>query len=249
VTNSIRFLAASLVVAMLLPLPVRGAETGTIQGTIDKPGDVTAVFAIERFSKKMFPGKLDPKTGKFTIAGLPLEAKYDCIVDFAGARLEGVNVKVPRSEYEEEQPLSKEDDAKLRQIIKELNQFEDTIDILAVTGNIQHAAIVLNKRRIKPFYESKPGEIIWRLEVWRFEKPEETWTKVQDELFLIHYRERIQKTVYDKKSITLDPELGGLRLTKKQTSIDVGKVALPGKELGVKMRPVKPAPTEKKSED
>ena len=33
---------------------------------------------------------------------------------------------------------------------------------MTITGNIQHAAVILNKLRTKPFYESKPGEVIWR---------------------------------------------------------------------------------------
>src|SRR5437764_570882 len=84
----------------------------------------------------------------------------------------------------------------------------------------------------------KPGEVIWRLEVWRFEKPDEAWIKVQDELFLVLYRQRLQKADFDKKTLTLDPALGGIKLTEKQTSIDLGKVALPGKEAGIKLRPV-----------
>src|SRR5438270_565836 len=69
-----------------------------------------------------------------------------------------------------------------------------------------------------------------------FEKPEESWVKVQDELFLVLYRERLQKAEFEKKSLTLDPALGGLKLTAKQTTADVGRVALPGKEPGIKLR-------------
>jgi hypothetical protein len=74
------------------------AETGAITGTIDKPAAVTAVTAINRANDKKYPGKVDNKTGKFTIAGLPLKATYDVIVDAGNVRLEGVNLKVPRSD-------------------------------------------------------------------------------------------------------------------------------------------------------
>ena len=59
--------------------------------------------------------------------------------------------------------------------------------------------------------------MIWRVEVWAFEKPEETWVKEQGgDLFAVLHRERIQKTEFDKKSVTLDPALGGVQLTDKQ---------------------------------
>ena len=150
-----------------------------------------------------------------------------------------MNVKVPRSDYEEEQPLSKEDIATIKKKALELNQFEDKIEIMCVVGNLQHAAVVLNKLRTKPFVGSKLGEVIWRLELWHFERPEQTWFKVQDELFQVLYRERLQKAAFDKKTLTLDAALGGLKLTDKRPSVDVGKIVLPAKDPGIRLRPVK----------
>jgi hypothetical protein len=228
-----RSLLTVVLIAGLAPCAV--AETGSITGVIDKAEKVTAINAIDRNNDKKFPAKIDAKTGKFIIDGLPF-GTYDLLIDFGKARLEGVNLRVPRSDYEVEQPLSKDDEKSLKEKARELNQFEDEVDVLTIKGNIQHAAVVLNKRRTKPFYESKPGEIIWRLEVWRFEKPDETWIKVQDELFLVLYRERLQKTDYDKKSVTLDGTLGGLKVSKEKTTLDVGTIKLPAGEAGVRIR-------------
>lgn len=224
---------------LLAPPAARGADTGSITGTVDKPAAVTAVTAIDRETDKKYPGKLDAKTGRFTIAGLPLGKTYDCIVDAGPVRLEGVNLKVPRSDYEEEQPLSKEDVAAIRKIARDLNKFENEIEVMTVTGNIQHAAVILNKKRTTPFYESKPGEMIWRLEVWRFEKPEEHWVKVQDELALVLYRQRLQKAVFEKKVLTLDSALGGHKLTAKQPNVELGKVVLPSNKAGICLRGAK----------
>jgi hypothetical protein len=218
---------------------IAAGETGSIRGTVDKPGLVTAVTVIDRTSSKTdkkYPGKLDAQTGRFAIDGLPLGATYDVVIDAAGARLEGINLKVRPSDFEEEQPLTAEDIAALKTQAIALNKFEDSIEVLAVTGNAQHAAVVLNKLRTKPFYESKPGEVIWRLELWHFERPEETWVKDQDELFLVFYRERIQKSIYDKKSLTLDPALGGHKLTGKTASLDLGVIKLPSREPGIRLR-------------
>ena len=212
------------------------ADPGSITGTVDKPEKITAVAAIDRASGKRYAGILDAKLSRFTIDSLPLEADYDCVIDFEGARLEGVNLKVPRSDYEEEQPLSKEDIETIKTKVLAMNKFEDVVEVMAIRGNIQHAAVLLNKLRTTPFFGSKDGEMIWRPELWHFEKPEETWTKVQDEMFIVLYRERTSKDAFEKKSVTFDESLGGQRPTAKQPKVDLGKVILPSAEPGIRFR-------------
>src|SRR5262249_52220328 len=119
---------------------------------------------------------------------------------------------------------------------KHLNKFENQVEVMTIRGNIQHAAVLLNKLRTEPFINSNPGEVIWRLELWRFEKPDETWIKVQDELFTVLYRERLQKSAFDKRSLTLDPALGGIKRSDKTTKVDLGKVTLPDKKQGIRLR-------------
>jgi hypothetical protein len=223
---------------LLTALPARAAETGTITGTIVAPKGSTAITAVNRADEvdKKYKGTLDAKTGKFTIDNLALGATYDVVVDVGPVRLEGVNLKVPPSDFEEEMPLTKEDVAAITKICKLLNKFENEIEIMTITGNCQHAAVVLNKKRTTPFYESKPGEMIWRLELWHFDKPEEDWIKSQEYLAIMFYRERLQKTVFDKKSLTLDPALGGIALSAKTKTVDIGKVMLPDGKAGLKLR-------------
>ena len=209
---------------------------GSISGRLKDPKSAKSIVAVNRTTRKKFPGKINQTTGRFTIDGLPLNATYDCIIDFQKARLEGVNLKVPRSDYEEEQPLSKEDIETIRGKVRRMNKFEDVVEIKTIQGNIQHAAILINKLRTKPFFGSKPGEVIWRAELWHFERPEETWLKVQDELFIVLYRERINKSEYAKKSLTFDPALGGVTLTVKQPRIDLKTVQPPLAKPGVHLR-------------
>jgi len=229
----------ALLAALVVLIPARAAEKGTITGTVDRAAQVTAVTAINRADDKKYPGKVDPKMGQFTIADLPLGNSYDVIVDAGAARLEGVNLKVPRSDYEEEQPLTKDDIKTIKAKALELNQFEDKVEVMTVVGNIQHAAVLLNKLRTKAFVNSNEGEVVWRLEVWHFEKPDEAWFKVQDELFQVLYRERIQQKDFEKKALTLDASLGGIKLTQKKPKADVGKVVLPSRETGIRLRPIK----------
>ena len=217
-----------------------GAATGTITGTVEAPGQVVAVAAIDRATDKKYPGVVDAASGKFQIAGLPLGGTVDCLIDYQdGARLEGVNLKVPRSDYEEEQPLSAEDVETIKGQVRHLNKFEDEVAILTVQGNIQHAAVLVNKRRTRPFVNSKPGEIVWRCELWHFERPEETWVKVQEELFLVLYRERIPDADYQKKSLTFDPALGGTAVSPESPTINLGPVKRPDPKPGVRLRSTK----------
>src|SRR5437867_11284476 len=106
-----RWITAPLLFGVLLlrATAAPAGDTGTITGTLSTPTIVTAITAVTRATDKKFPSKLDAKSGRFTLSGLPLSARYDLQIDFAAARLEGISLKVPRSDYEEEQPLSKED--------------------------------------------------------------------------------------------------------------------------------------------
>jgi hypothetical protein len=210
------------------------ADTGSITGTVDKPKDMKAIVAIDRATDKKFTGKVDKSTGKFTVESLPVGAKYDLIMDYGLARLEGVNLKVPPADNAE--TLTKADLGSLKTRVKELNQFEDVVEVLAIRGNGEHAAVFLNKLRTKPFVNSNPGEIVWRVELWHFEKAEETWIKVQDELFTVYYRERIQKTAFDQKVITFDPGLGGLEVTREKPNLALGEVKLPAPQSGIRLR-------------
>jgi hypothetical protein len=231
---------SSLAILMFAVLSGVGAEpTGAITGLVDKPERVTAVAAIDRTSGKVdkkFAGKIDSKTGRFTIDGLPLRNAYDVVIDCDSSRLEGVDLSVKRSDYEEEQPISKEDLEAIDKSCRSLNKFEDKLDVLAIRGNIQHAAVVVNKLKFHPFVNSSPGEVIWRLELWHFQKPDETWIKTQDEQFCVFYRQRMQKSEYDKKSIVLDPSLGGHRPIERKSTVDIGKIELPTAEPGIRLR-------------
>ena len=223
---------------LLLSLTLAGAEgPGTISGTLDHPESVAAVVALDRETDKAFPGTIDAATGRFTIAGLPAGKAFDGRIDYRdGSRLEGVSLKVPPSDFEEEQPLSPEDIQTITTQVRDLNKFEDEVAILAIAGNAQHAAVVLNKLRTRPFVNSRPGEVVWRAERWYFVRPDEDWLKSPDELFLVLYRERLQKQDYDKKALTFDPALGGLAITAEAPTIDLGAISRPPAGPGVRLR-------------
>ena len=111
---------------------------------------------------------------------MPLEATYDLLFEFGDhGLLEGVNFNVPHSDYEMEQPMSKDDVKTLTEQIKTLNQFENNVEILTIKGNIQHATVLLNKTRTTPFVNPGPRRDDLAGGGVGFEKPEETWVKEQ----------------------------------------------------------------------
>ena len=213
------------------------AATGSITGTVDKPAAVTKVTAVNRTDDKRYPGEVDATTGKFTVKDLPLNATYDLMIEAGDATLEGVNLNVPHSDFEIEQPMTKDDVKAVTEAARALNQFENNVEVMTVVGNVQHAAVLLNKTRTTPFVNQAPGEMIWRVEVWQFEKPEEAWVKDRSgDLFVVLHRERLQKSDFEKKALTLDPTLGGVVLTEKQPDVELGNAALPSNERGVRLR-------------
>jgi hypothetical protein len=213
------------------------AEPGVISGKLDKASVLKAARAVNREDPdKKYPGEVDARTGAFVIKNLPLGTTYDVVLEVGPAILEGVNLKVMRSDFEEEQPLTREDVEKLKAAALALNKFENKVEVLGVFGNIQHAAVVLNKLRTEAFINSNPGEMIWRLEVWRFERPDETWIKRQDELATVHYRKRLPKADFAKIALTLEPALGGIELTEKQPEVKLAPVAAPATEPGIRLR-------------
>lgn len=230
--------ALSLLTALAAPSAL---FSGSITGAIPPDRPLTKVAAVDRQSGKKYVGTLNAAEGRFVIDDLP-PGRYDCLFDFGNARLEGVSFQVPASDYEEEQPLTEEDVAVIKAKVLSMNKFEDQVEVMAIEGNIQHAVILLNKLRTKEFYAAKPGEIIWRAELWHFERPEETWLKVQDEMFIVLYRERIPRSEYDKKSVTFDPQLGGLEMTDTNPRIDLGTIEPPVAKRGVRLRLSKPKP-------
>ncbi len=226
----------SVSVVLALAAAARAA-TGSVAGTVDKPAAVTKVIAVNRAEDKRYPGEVDAKTGRFTVKDLPLNTTYDLIIEAGDATLEGVNLNVPHSDFEIEQPLTKDDVKAVTATVKSLNPFENNVEVMTVVGNVQHAAVLLNKTRTTPFVNQAPGEMIWRVEVWQFEKPDETWIKDRSgDLFVVLHRERLQKSDFEKKSLTLDPTLGGVAVTEKQPDVELGKVVLPSNERGVRLR-------------
>lgn len=236
--SAVHAAAASAVLAVAVSgvLADDGAadRAGMIVGRVDAAAGAHAVEAIDRQAQQRYPGTLDAD-GAFRVAGLPVGKSYDLAIDYQQARLEGVDLRVPPSDYEANQPLTDEDRQELRERVERLNRFEDVLEFLAIEGNAQHAAVLVNKLRTRPFFDSRPGEVIWRAEIWRFTRPDDHWVKTDDELFVVLYRKRFSRQEYDQQAITFDPRLGGLEPTAEAPVVDLGRVALCAPQPGIRL--------------
>ena len=211
------------------------AQTGAIRGTLEACDAGTTLAVVDRTTGKKHAAQLDVASGQFDVTALPLTGAFDILIERNTSLVEGIDLSVPRSDYEEEQPLTEDDVLSIKKKVASLNQFEDTVEVLTVEGNIQHASVLVNKLRTNPFYGSKPGEIVWRVELWHFERPDETWVKVQDELFLTLHRERLALAAYERKSVTFVPGLGGIRLSRESPVAEMGTIRLPPANSGVRV--------------
>ena len=233
------------------------AVTGRITGVVDKPDQVTAVYVIDRrntsvgqLAVRKYRAQLDRKSGRFTVGKLPLGIRYDCVIQFGTALLEGVDLSVKPAMFEDDfgtpvevkDPLTDEDRQTITELIGGQSKFMDRVDVLAMRGNPLYAAVLVNKVRTTPFYASAPGEALWRTELWHFERPEEIWLKSQDELFIVLHRERLPYRAYKEKSITFDSTLGGLLPTEDHPMVDLGSIQLPAAKPGVRFQ-TQPIPT------
>ena len=221
--------------------PAADAATGALRGVLAPASNVTAVAAIARVNDAVWPGVYDAASGRFEVAGLPLGTSLDLRVTYAaGARLEGVNLRPTLSgntALEDDEPLPDTERDDVCKRIRRMIVFEDIVDIVAATGASRHVCAMVERIRNRPFYASKPDELIWRLEVWRFEKPEdtETWTRVGDAEGVL-YRARMSRAALHAMRLTFDPRLGGLCPTAAAPVRELGTVRLPEVTPGVWLR-------------
>ncbi|HPD13891.1 MAG TPA: hypothetical protein PLE19_03030 [Planctomycetota bacterium] len=92
--------------AACVALAAAGEATGRIAGTLTPAGKALKVGAVERIPATIMKlmdrthwGKVDPKTGEYSVEGLA-PRKYDLAVETAEGRIEGVELRVLGEENE-----------------------------------------------------------------------------------------------------------------------------------------------------
>ena len=254
-TNETRRVMTSGIVNALMCLIVMSGISGTsanafggvIRATLDANEPIKRVWAIQRrvgtlttskgkkhdigIYANVHEGKVVGR--KIVIDNLPVPGLYDLKIETGrGGIIVGWDSNVPESDYVKEQPLSKE--AK-QNILKKLgaedfSAFPDRMWVLDIQGNIQNAAVLVMKLRMRPFagVAYKPGQWIWRVDRWQWEDPDEhTWVPYQERPFYALVRERLFERQLRAKRICFARHLGGIRLREKRPIVDLGVVKIP----------------------
>jgi len=237
-----RLCAAAALVAVLLPAGL--ARAGRITGTLEARDPIKRVWAIERSPRhlKDSKGKVHdigmygrPHEGKvdgvrIVVEDLPVPGTYDLNLETAsGGVIAGWDATVPESDYVGDPPLEETSKQKILKKLadKQFSAFSDRMWVLDIRGNIQHAALLVMKLRMRPFVGGgyKPGEWVWRIERWHWENPEEhTWVPYQERPYYALIRERLYEKDYRAKRIAFAGHLGGIALTKEQSAANLGKI-------------------------
>ena len=173
-------------------------------------------------------GTVDGKTLVF--ADLPVPGRYDLKIETAtGGVMAGWDASVPESDYVGDPPLEEASKKKVfaKLADEQFSAFADRMWVLDVQGNLQSAALLVMKLRMRPFVGGgyKPGEWVFRIDRYQWENPDEqTWVPYQERPFYALVRERLQKNEYEAKRVTFARHLGGIALTEETPEVNLGTV-------------------------
>jgi len=181
------------------------AVTGTITGQITPGEKVRAVRAHDRELRMTYKGTYDRKTGKFSIPGLRTEAYYDLELILPAGRIIGVGL-LPKDAAARKiapagkkkaptEPFTPADEKEIRRKAETAPQFTNRNRVLALKGGdgprrgFLWCTHVMEMIRDTDFHARKGDEIIYRLELWYWEKPYGGWSKLRNADVVI-YRTR-----------------------------------------------------------
>jgi hypothetical protein len=216
------------------------AKVGTITGALTPAQTVRQVHAVDRNLDLTYPAEIDAKTGSFTVADV-IVGRYDLVVTTTdGVRLEGADLSYRESELEElarqeevkqgivrepPGPLTDEDRQWLTDHVFGVKRFEDFRKIDAIAGNDQRATMLVELLRRRPFHGMNGSEVIWRVELWYFQKQAGGWEHVADTDVVLE-RRRMPAAEFAKLRHVFLPALGRIAVDAEGKSVPVA-VALP----------------------
>jgi len=226
---------------------------GSIRAVADTKEPIKRVWAIERRARKVttskgkvhdigmythtHEGKVVGK--KILIEKLPVPGRYDLKLETkSGGIICGWDANVPESDYVDDPPLEEKTKQKIFKKLgaEDFSAFSDQMWVLDIQGNIQNAVVLVMKLRTRPFVGGgyKPGEWVWRIERWQWEDPDEhTWVPYQKHPFYALIRERLYENQLRDKRIIFAGHLGGIILTGRDQTVELGTVKVPCPSPGV----------------
>jgi hypothetical protein len=200
----------------------------SVRGRLTPPARAKSAFLWERASDRKVPVAIDPKTGAFEAADLPL-GLWDLVVETPWGRLEGVDTTPILSEYDALIPaeyrtedlglpakgeFTAEDRRWIERQVLEVKRYESRIRILALRGTADVAVVLVELTQEQPFVGERGDEVTWRVEKWVYEKKYGGWAQFRTRVL---YRRRVPRKEWESWGWQFEPALGGFQITDDRT--------------------------------
>jgi hypothetical protein len=214
---------ALALVASLAVSAASGADY-VVEGRISSPDGVQSVSALRwkaDVTPETFRASFDPKTGAYR-ATLPGPGTYNLVIESRLGRIEGVTLS-PADEFglvagQGTKPTT-ENIKHIKDYVSNVREFMNKKRVLAVAGTGKRVRALVEKiRDRKTTLPSREPFIIWRVELFTFEKAYDQWSKVPHTEFVL-YRKRMPVPAFDKLNWVFEPALGGIELTKESPAV------------------------------
>ena len=236
-SSLLRSFASSL---LFLPAALP-ARAGSIEATVQSDVRIVSVSAVGRRASAIgvYPEPISGRMveGRMVFQDVP-PGRYDLRFDTPEGIVHGWDAGVPESDYVQEQPLDPQSRRRIAEKLARMHrrQFFDQVVLLDISGNVQHAAVLLSQVRRRAFvgggYEA--GELVWRVDRWEYENPQEhTWVPVQERPFYALFRERLGEKDLGAKRITFARHLGGIEVRADGSDVDLGIILVPSPKPGI----------------
>jgi hypothetical protein len=218
-------LAASAAGPKLVEDPplLRAPKDGNISGVIRPAAQVAKLQAVSRVTKQTYaPTELDKASGKFLFTLLPGDATYDlCVTTADGRTIEGIDLEMADARLARlaevrrkdlllppppAHPFTAEDANAILQYVAKTEDFMDIRRMLYLRGHGTRAAALVELLRTKEYYAAKPGELIWRVELWYFQFNHGDWERIPDTERVLR-RERTPHDKWAQIDLQYDPAL------------------------------------------
>jgi hypothetical protein len=203
----------------LVPPP----RKGSLSGAIRPPAQVARLQVVSRATKQTYsPAQFDKAAGKFLFQDLPGDATYDLVLTTADGRtIEGIDLDMPdarlarlaevrRKDLGLPPPpahaFSADDANEILQYVAKMEDFMDLRRTLYLRGSGARATALVELLRTKEYHSAKPGELIWRVELWYFQFSSGSWERIGETERVLR-RERLPHEKWKDLHVEYYPQL------------------------------------------
>jgi len=201
--------------------PSPGGITGKIIAS--RGQTIALVQAICRENGKVYsPSTWDIESDRFAFDDLPGDANYDIrLVTASGRRMEGIDLSFVDARLlamanqrrkdlalpiETHASFTRTDTQHITEYVRRMKGFADFRRIIYIHGHGRRATVLVELIRDRRFHSRKDGELIWRMELWYFERRRGGWTRL-DNVERVIERRRLSAEDWRKLHIEYLPEL------------------------------------------